>query len=337
MLDNFIFTVNAVLPIILLIGVGCLLRAIGLVDKPFLMRCNKLAFNVFMPCTVFCSIYSSSGLENIRWDSVLFAVGMLLVLFFLGLGTSYFFIKERGSRGSALQCVFRSNTALIGLALATALGGEPAAAVMALILAFAIPILNLLAIIALTVFSDNTEHKTTWKDILYRISRNPLTIAALITLGILVIRSFIPKGVDGNAVFTIQKNLPFLYTAIKNLNNIASPFALVVLGGLFDFSSTKGKLGYILFGTIWRIVLAPVIAIGTALLLNALKITHFGPPEFASFLPFFGSPVAVSSSVMASEMGADDELARQYVLWTSLALVLTLPLAIMIMKSTGLL
>jgi predicted permease len=51
----------------------------------------------------------------------------------------------------------------------------------------------------------------------------------------------------------------------------------------------------------------------------------------------FGSPVAVSSAVMAGEMGNDDQLASQYVVWTSLGSMVTVFLMVVGLKSIGLL
>ena len=138
-------------------------------------------------------------------------------------------------------------------------------------------------------------------------------------------------------VFSLKGNLPFLYTTIQNLGVLASPLSMVVLGALLDFSAIGGKIKYIVYGCTWRLILAPVLGIGTAVLLADLGLISCGAPEYAALLPFFGAPVASSSAVMAAEMGADAELARQYVVWTSIGLILTLPIGIMFMRSLGLL
>ena len=84
------------------------------------------------------------------------------------------------------------------------------------------------------------------KDIIMKIIKNPLIIGVCIGLVALIIRSFIPVKQDGSLVFSLSGNMTFLYTAIGNVSKIASPLALIVLGGQFTFSAVKGMLKEIL-------------------------------------------------------------------------------------------
>jgi len=51
----------------------------------------------------------------------------------------------------------------------------------------------------------------------------------------------------------------------------------------------------------------------------------------------FGSPVAVSSAVMAGNMGGDEQLATQLVVWTSLFSIITIFGEVCILMGMGLL
>ena len=124
---------------------------------------------------------------------------------------------------------------------------------------------------------------------------------------------------------------------MNNLNSIATPFALVVLGGQFEFSAVKGLLKEIFVGTVWRIVLAPAIGICLAFVLNAMGILSCGVNEYPGLIALFGSPVAVSSAVMATSMGADDQLATQLVVWTSIFSIFTIFAEVCILMGMGLL
>ena len=53
-------------------------------------------------------------------------------------------------------------------------------------------------------------------------------------------------------------------------------------------------------------------------------------------IALFGTPVAVSSAVMASQMGNDEQLATQLVMWTSIGSVVTIFLQACILMSLGL-
>ena len=142
----------------------------------------------------------------------------------------------------------------------------------------------------------------------------------------------------GSAVFTLKHQGKLLYTSLNNLKAIASPFALLVLGGQFEFSAVKGLMKEIAAGTVWRIVLAPLLGIGGAIVLRRFAgILNCGVNEYPALVAMFGSPVAVSSAVMAGSMGGDEQLAAQLVVWTSLLSILTIFAQVCILMSIGLL
>ena len=119
---------------------------------------------------------------------------------------------------------------------------------------------------------------------------------------------------------------------------MASPFALMILGAQFDFSASKGMLKEIVVGTLWRTVLAPLLAIGAAVLLSAYtNIVSFGVNEYPALLALFATPAAVSSAIMAGQMKNDQQLGTQLVVWTSLFSIPTMFLLVCIMMATGLL
>ena len=57
--------------------------------------------------------------------------------------------------------------------------------------------------------------------------------------------------------------------------------------------------------------------------------------HFATYVGVFATPVAVASAIMAKEMHADDELAGQLVVWTSLVSTVTIFAYVTILRSIG--
>ena len=55
--------------------------------------------------------------------------------------------------------------------------------------------------------------------------------------------------------------------------------------------------------------------------------------EFPSLIALFGTPVAVSSAIMAEEMKNDGTLAGQLVVWTSVLSIFTMFLTIVAVRS----
>ena len=329
---------NAVLPVVLLILLGYFLRRINFVSADFVKTGNKLVFNLFLPATLFVNVYDLDGFDTMAWDLVLYASIMVLVLFLIAIGFSAVLTKHTARRGVILQACFRSNMAIIGLSLAAALGGEAAVAAASVLTAFTVPEYNVLAVLSFTVFSDDKSAGINkLKGVIKKIAKNPLILGILAGMVALLIRE-LQTALFGDVVFSLKRDLKFLYTSLSNLKSITTPFALVILGGQFVFSAVKAYRKEIVGGVLFRIVLAPLIGIGIAALLARYGgISAFGPDAYPALIALFGSPVAVSSAIMASQMGGDEQLATQLVVWSSTCSIITIFATACILMATGLL
>ena len=334
--DILITAVNAVLPIILVILLGYLLKRAKFLSRDFLKIGNKLVFNVCLPCMLFVNVYEIESFASIQWDIVIYCIVMLLMIFILGLATAVATTRVPERRGVVLPRTFRRNFAIIGLSLAVALGGEKAMAVAAIVSAFTVPAFNILAVVALSMFLDQSgSGKKSAKNVLVNIAKNPLIISVMLGLICLAIRAGQEK-LFGEVIFRLDSQTKFLYKAIDNLAVIASPFALLVLGGQFEFSAVRGLLKEIVVGTVWRIVIAPLLGIGCAIWASKSGLLQCGVNEFPALVAMFGSPVAVSSAIMAGSMKNDEQLATQLVVWTSLLSIVTIFVTVCLLMWMGL-
>ncbi|MDE6441451.1 MAG: AEC family transporter [Clostridia bacterium] len=362
MWDILLTSVNAVVPIILLILLGYLLKKYKFLSKEFIKIGNKFVFKVCLPCMLFINIYDNieSFTDIVKiWDVVIYSVIIICVIFGLGLLTAILTTKRKDRRGVILQCSFRSNFAIIGLTLVERLGGD--SGIAGIVSAFSIPVFNILAVIALTVFSDKEEEtieqfheefdgteisqgvktvesKHSIKNVLLNIVKNPLIIGVALGLLFVGIRDIERVCCGGEVVFRLDTQLKFAYTALEDLKKIASPLALIVLGGQFEFSVVKGMTKEIIVGTVWRTVIAPLMGIGVAVLLSSYtNLFTFGAETYPTLIALFGSPVAVSSAIMAGEMNNDEQLATQLVVWTSICSIATIFIMVFILMASGLL
>lgn len=326
--------VEAVVPIILLILLGVWLRRRKLLSDGFLDTGNKLVFRLGLPCMLFVNVYSIENLNAVRWDVIFYACGAIILIFLLGLVTAVVTSPVPERRGVILQCSFRSNSAIIGLTLAAALGGSEAEVVAACTAAVTIPLFNVLAVIALTMFGKG-EKKHSFGHVLLDIVKNPLIHGVILGLLCLGLR-WLQTVIFGEVIFRLDRHLSFVYTALQWLKTLTTPLSLIVLGGQFVFSAVKELKKEIIVSTLWRVVLAPLIGIGGAVLLNEMGVLACGVNEFPALVGLFGSPVAVSSAIMASQMGNDEQLATQLVVWTTIFSAFTIFAIVCILMALGL-
>lgn len=329
--------VNAVVPVVLIVLLGYCLKERGFLTREFIKVGSKVSFRVAMPIMLFVNVYNIESFDVIQWEVVIYSIIAILVIFVLGLITVIFTTDDPKRKGAVLQATFRSNNAIVGLSLASVLGGTEAVAVAAVVSAFTLPVMNILAVIALTIYvNDDGSKKIDILGILKKIAKNPLIIAIVLGMICLLIRSMQIKYF-GEVVFALNKQGKFLYNALSSIKSMASPYALLILGGQFDFSSSKGMLKEIVVGTAWRVVIAPLLVMGGAAALSFMGIMHCGVNEFPALIGVFGTPAAVSSAIMAGEMGNDEQLATQLVVWSSVASIFTMFFTVCILMAAGLL
>ena len=335
MFDVFLFSFNAVMPIILLMGLGMLLRRLNFADEAFFKKANALVFRVFLPLLLFCNIYDIETLSDVNWGAIGYIVGIVLLLALIGTVLARLFIPDRLQKGPFIQCVFRSNCAIVGIPLAEALGGAPAVAFAAVATAATIPLFNTLAVVVLSYYSD-AEKKPSVKETLLRTIKNPLIISVALGLLVIGLRALLPLKSDGTPVFLLARDCTFFFSALSTASKAATPLALIVLGARFDFSAVKGMRRQIVLGTVMRIVFAPLLAVGCAVILDRCGLLMFTDVEYPSLVAIFGSPIAVSSAVMIGEIGGDDQYGAQLVVWTSVFSMFTIFLTVFCLRAFSL-
>ena len=309
-MDSFIFALEAVSPIVLTVAVGYLLKRAGLMSVEVAKACNKLVFRLFLPVMLFLNVYKIADLSEIEPGYMVYTLCGVLALFIIAFPVMLFAARKRDRRGPVWQASFRSNFALIGIPLAQSLCGDSGVAVASLLSAATVPFLNVLAVIALSLFREGGERPSV-KKVVLGILKNPLIQSIAAGLLVLVVRSyFVKAGIS----FRISDVKP-IYTVMGYLSNLATPLALIGLGAQFEFSAIGSLRREIMAGTLMRTVVSPVLGLGMAYLFFR---NQFNAAHFASFVAVFATPVSVSSAPMAQEMGNDASLAGQLVVWTTI-------------------
>lgn len=330
------FSFNAVMPILILFLIGYFLKSVGFADEGFFKKANAMVFKVFLPVLLFKNVYDIDSLSGVNLPAILYCLAAVLVLCLIGFITAKLTAKSRNQTGVIAQCTFRSNYAIIGIPLAETLGGAEAAGFASILSAASIPLFNILAVILLSHYSEDSNSASD-KETVKKTAKNPLIIGVLIGVLTVFIRQFIPLNDAMEIAFSIERDLPFLYSAISTIAKGTSALALIVLGARFDFAAVKGLFRQIVTATFMRLVIAPVVGVGVAVLLSTrLGVLPISSAEYPALISLFSTPVAVSSAVMVGEIGGDEQLAGQLVVWTSVFSMLSMFTVIFIMKSLAL-
>ncbi len=311
---NFILTANIVAPVFLIILIGFFLKKKHIIDDNFNRSATKIVFNITLPALSFQKIAATNYKEVFNLKLILFVNLALLGIFIFSWLVSYIFCHNGKDQGVFIQGSFRSNFAIMGFALISNAFGLDALANAAIILAFIVPLYNILSVIALTV-PMHKEASTNPKKMIKDILTNPLILSAVIAL------PFSFFGVGFHPV--IEKTLNYL--AVLTL-----PLALLSIGGSLSFYSVKKNFLLSTAAAMIKIVLMPLL-----LITISVKAGYKGLDLGIMFF-LFGCPTAVASYVMAEAMGGNGNLAGNIILLTTLGSVFTLSTGIFILKSMGL-
>ncbi len=318
MLDNLLYSINAILPIILLVVFGGILKRFGKLTDAFTETADWLVFKVGLPVMLFLEVAGSSLDADLDLKLIVFLLIAVTTSFTLMSVLSLFLVKDPKMRGAFIQGSCRSNFAILGVPLAVNMFGDAGGQAIAIAMPFVILMFNGYSVIILSLFSGSREHRLnaeTLKSILKSIVTNPLIIGVLLGLP-----------------FMIWK-IPLVTAASKSLSylsGLTTPLALLSLGANFKTESLRGRAGYAVLGAVNRCVLIPAIA------LTAAALVGLRGPALGVVLICFGAPTAVSSYIMAKKMDNDHELAAQILLLSTMFCVVTIFLGIFILRSLAL-
>lgn len=310
-MENLILSFHVVLPLFICISLGYFLKKIGMCDEKALNVINKMCFKVFLPIYLFYNIYTTDLSAAFNPKLIGFAVGGLVVIFFVLMVLIPRIEKENSRRGVLIQAIFRSNFALFGLPVALSLCGEQLIGPTSVLLGLTVPVFNVLAVIALETFRGG---KPNVKQMLYGIATNPLIIASVVGIVFYFLKIKLPQGVEKSVV---------------DLGRVATPLSLVALGGSFTIGRVKGYTKQLFMGVLGRLVVVPAIMISLGILLG-LRNEMLIP-----VMIMFGAPTAVSSFPMAQQMGGDGELAAELVVFSSGFAIVTIFLWTFVLKQGG--
>ncbi len=337
MLDSLIFAANSIIPMMLLMLLGYVLGRRGFFSAETVRQMNRFTFRFCVSAMMFRGIYTLSSLSDIRLNTMCFVLVSVIALTVLGWAEAHLFTKDRSRRGVIVQNSFRSNIGVIGLYLASSLGGAEGSSVCAGIQTPVIIYNNIMAVTVLTVYSGGAGRSPGAREVLRRIAVNPMILGQAAGIVCLVIRQFIPRGADGALAFSLARDLPFLYSAIDSLASLTAPLLLVLLGAQVDFGAVSHFRKELIVGVAHRLLIAPAVGFALALLAQRMGFITLTNALAASLVGLYASPAAVASAVMTEEIGGDAELARQYVVWTSALSSLSLFVLVLALRRMGLL
>ena len=301
-MKNLIFSLNATVPVFLLMALGFLFRKLGWLDEVFASKMNQFVFLVPLPLLVFEDLASVDFQKVWNLKFVLFCFFVTLASIALA-GILSLLWKDRGIRGEFIQASYRSSAALLGIAFIQNIYGD--AGLAPLMIIGSVPLYNMMAVVVLSFFQpeQRKRDKLLWKKTLKGIVTNPIIIG--IVAGLIWSACKIPMPA-------------ILNKTVTSIGGMSTPMGLMAMGATFDFRKALGKIKPAVTATIMKLIVFVAIFLPIAVKLG------FRQEELIAILVMLGSATTVSSFVMAKNMGHEGVLSSSVVMLTTLFSAFTL-------------
>lgn len=303
MWKDFLFSVGAILPVFGVMVLGFLLRRRGFLTQGFCQTGNRLVFNLCLPAMLLRQIASMGGVRAADGGFLLYAFAATLAGVLAVWLPAHFFMKDKTQVGAFAQGAFRGNTALLGAALLQSICGSQAYA--PLIILAAVPVYNVLSVVVLSLEAGGggTLDRARVLGALKQVARNPILLGILAGMPFALTGRSIPLPAD---------------KVLSMLGGLASPLSLLIIGAGFRWQAALEKRRTTLLSALVKLVLLPAAALPPAAALG------FRGEALVALLVMSGTPSAVSSYIMAENMGNDGVLANGIVAVTTLLSAVTL-------------
>ena len=327
----FLTSLQSIIPIVLLIALGYILKGRGMFNDTFSSNLSRLIMSVILPAGVFVSVLhhmQTSDLWNLRYG--LLVVGLT---YFVSYIVAFIMMKILrvlpGRRGIFINMVVNDNCLFIGLPVQIALFGPEALPYFLLYY-----IGNTISVWMVGVFLIEMDplpqnssatgesvrplgHKFSWKKLL-----PPPLMGFIVALIFLYAQIPLPT---------------ILHNTLNYLGDMVTPLSLLYIGivlhdaGLKSMALNKDSLG----GIFGRFVIAPLIMFGVIITVRYIGGITLEPIAMITFIVQSAGPVIAVLPIVANESGADLPFATGLVMISTILFVFVIPLIMELLTMLG--
>ena len=212
-MQNLIFTLNTIAPVFLIVFLGIGLKRARMIDDHFIKVSSQIVFNVTLPALVFSEIATTNYSEVLHAGQIGFACAGVLVSCTIAWILSSFICQNGRDQGAFIQGSFRSNFSILGFALIYNAFGQTALANAAVLLAFIMPLLNILSVIVLAV-PMHRENQINLRHTGLSLLKNPLILSAFAAIPFSYFQIHIPGMLIGTVKYLAAMTLPLALLGI---------------------------------------------------------------------------------------------------------------------------
>lgn len=272
---------DALLPVFVLIVVGYAFQYYAFPSSEFWGLAARITYFAFFPALLVNRL-ATAELADVQFGALTLAVSVpVLLVSGLLLGLRHLLPVSGAGFTSIFQGSIRFNT-YVGLAIVGALLGDQGVALAAVMLAFLVPLVNVLSVGVLIRYAAHTA--ADWRGILLSLAQNPLILACLLGIALNLLGIGLPLG--SGAVLEI-------------FSRAALPMGLLTVGAGLNVRAAQASLLPVAVASGLKLLLLPALTLGACHLLGLSAMATTVVVVFAAL------PTATSAYILAQELGGD--------------------------------
>lgn len=300
MLEVMALSAKAVFPLLFFLACGILLRKRNVIKEQAIESLNLVCFRFLLPVTLAEAVYTSELTLSDMTGPALFTAGCCIALFLLSWLIVPRFEKDTTRIPVISMGIFNTQYTVMGVSVAATLTGGNIETV-AIVSAALAPLTSTLSAF---IFEKYTGKATSWKQLLLNVVGNPVVVGSLAGFVLKFSGLRIPQW--------------FMTGITARIVSMTMPVAMLMLGASFSFGSVRENLKAVIAAVSARLLLIPLIITPIAILFG------FRGAGLVSIVLYAVTPQSVSTYSMTAAMGGDQDLARNILVCSSCASILTM-------------
>ncbi|WP_321503104.1 AEC family transporter [Breoghania sp.] len=303
---------DALLPVLLVIATGHVVARIGLVTGDNWRGFEKLTYFVLFPCIIIrnLALVDFGALPFVQLGLTLAGAVSIVATFLLLIRTRL--ERRYGISPARFTSIFQGSVrwnTFVALAMADQMWGPEGVALIAVAIVAMVPLLNMLSVTVMSRFA-NADTPFSLTRLLRDLTRNPYIVATLVGLVINMTGLMPPEAV---------------MTSMEMLGRCALAAGLLVVGASLDIGALRRPGPALSTAAILRLVALPTVAAGLGTLLGLSGMA------LAAAVLCTSVPTSSGAYLLAREMGGDAELMAEILTLQSIAAIVTLPIALVVL------
>lgn len=273
----------ALLPIILLIGLGIELRRRRFLAEAFWSQAERLGYFILLPALFF------HGLATAKLDTLpIWGLTATLILSTLSIAALLVAMRPLIQLdGPGFTSVFQGSVRFnnyVGVTLAAGLFGAEGIALAAICNAAIVPTVNILCVL---IFARHGTTRLSARGIFMQIATNPLILACLAGILVQALGMQVPSGID---------------PALRALGTASLPLGLLCVGAALNFGMARQWVGPVGISSAVKFVAMPLATFATGMVFG------LHGPALTIALLFQAMPTASTAYIMSRQLGGDAPL-----------------------------